>query len=54
MIAQSDLYVPERTCSLNNTVDTDKIDAAYENGTLILTLYKKEEKKTKEIKINVA
>ena len=44
----------KRSFELNNAVDTGKINANYENGTLILTLPKKEEQKTKEIKINVA
>ena len=44
----------KRSFELNNAVDSEKIDANYENGTLILTLPKKEEQKTKEIKINVA
>lgn len=44
----------KRSFELNNAVDSGKINANYENGTLILTLPKKEEQKTKEIKINVA
>ena len=44
----------KRSFELNNAVDSNKIDANYTNGTLILTLPKKEEQKTKEIKINVA
>jgi len=43
----------KRSFELNNAVDADKINADYENGTLILTLPKKEEQKTKEIKIKV-
>jgi HSP20 family protein len=44
----------KRTFELNNAVDSNKIDANYTNGTLVLTLPKKEEQRTKEIKINVA
>ncbi len=42
-----------RSFNLNGIVDTDKINADYNNGTLKLSLPKKEEKKTKEIKINI-
>lgn len=44
----------KRAFNLNGTVDTDKIDADLNNGTLYLTLYKKEEQKRKEIKINIS
>jgi len=44
----------KRSFELNNAVDADKIDADYQNGTLILTLPKREEQKTKEIKIKVS
>ena len=44
----------KRSFELNNAVDSNKINADYINGTLVLTLPKKEEQKTKEIKINVA
>jgi HSP20 family protein len=43
-----------RSFNLNNIVDTTKIQADYTDGTLKLTLPKKEEQKTKEIKINIA
>lgn len=42
-----------RSFNLNNTVDPDKIEADYQNGSLKLTLPKREEQKTKQIKINV-
>src|SRR4030042_6075497 len=41
----------KRSFELNNAVDAEKINADYQNGTLILTLPKREEQKTKEIKI---
>ena len=44
----------KRSFELNNIVDSEKINANYENGTLILTLSKIEKNKTKEITINVA
>ena len=44
----------KRSFELNNAVNSDKINANFENGTLVLTLPKKEEQKTKEIKIEVA
>jgi len=44
----------QRSFNLNGIVDTEKIDADYRNGTLILTLPKKEEQKTKEIQIKVS
>jgi len=43
----------KRSFELGDTVDTEKIKADYNNGTLVLTLQKKEEQKTKEIKIQV-
>jgi HSP20 family protein len=43
----------QRTFNLNGIVNTEKIEAGYENGTLILTLPKKEEEKTKEISIKI-
>ena len=43
----------KRSFELNNSVDTDKIAADFNNGTLKLTLPKREEQKTREIKINV-
>lgn len=43
-----------RSFTLPNTIDTDKIDASYVNGELIITLPKKEELKSlaKEICVN--
>ena len=49
-----DLSGYTRSFNLNNVVDTTKIEADYKNGTLELTLPKKEEQKTKEIKIKVS
>lgn len=43
----------KRSFDLNNTADPDKIEANYENGTLRIKLPKREEQKTKEIKISV-
>jgi len=43
----------KRSFELGNTIDSNKINADYNNGTLTLTLPKKEEEKSKEIKINV-
>lgn len=43
----------KRSFELNNTVNTEKINADYENGSLLVTLPKREEQKTKEIQINV-
>ena len=48
------LHLKEPGCAVKKAVDSGKINANYENGTLVLTLPKKEEQKTKEIKINVA
>jgi len=42
-----------RSFNLNKSIDTEKIGADYDNGTLKVTLPKKEEKKTREIKINI-
>jgi len=44
----------KRSFELNNAVDADKINADYQNETLILNLPKREEQKTKEIKIKVS
>jgi HSP20 family protein len=44
----------KRSFDLNNTVNTDKINADYTDGILTLTLPKKEEQKTKEVKINIS
>ena len=43
----------KRSFDLNNVVNSDQIKADYHDGTLILVLPKKEEQKTREIKINV-
>jgi len=42
-----------RSFNLNKTVDADKIAADYDNGTLKVKLPKREEQKTKEIKIKI-
>lgn len=42
-----------RSFNLNKSVDSEKIIADYENGTLKVKLPKREEQKTKEIKIKV-
>ncbi|OHD07174.1 MAG: hypothetical protein A2086_02530 [Spirochaetes bacterium GWD1_27_9] len=44
----------QRSFNLNGTVDSEKIQADYINGSLSLLLPKREEQKTKEIKINIA
>ena len=44
----------KRSFNLNNSVDTDKIEADYVNGSLTLKLPKREEQKTKEIKISIS
>jgi len=44
----------QRSFNLNGVVNTDKIIADYQDGTLTITLPKKEEQKTKEIKINIS
>ena len=43
-----------RSFHLGNSVDTEKIEAEYANGTLKLILPKREEQKTKQIKIQVS
>jgi len=43
----------KRSFDLGNSVSTDKIHADYADGTLALTLPKKEEQKTKQITIEV-
>ena len=43
-----------RTFSLPNSIDADKVSAAYKNGVLTLTMPKKEEAKPKTIKIEVS
>ena len=44
----------QRSFNLNNVIDPEKIKADYQNGTLTLTLLKREEQKTKEIQIKVS
>ncbi len=43
-----------RSFNLNNFINADNIQADFKNGLLVLTLPKREEQKTKEIKINIA
>jgi HSP20 family protein len=43
-----------RALRLPETVDTNKIQSTYENGVLTIVLPKAEEKKKKQIKINIA
>jgi len=43
----------QRSFNLNGIVDSGKIEADYNNGTLALKLPKKEEQKTKEIQIKI-
>jgi HSP20 family protein len=43
----------ERLIPLSNDLDAAKIDAAYENGVLTLTILKKEEVKAKQIKVDI-
>jgi HSP20 family protein len=42
-----------RSFTLPNTVDTDNVNADYENGVLKITLSKRAEAKPKQIKVNV-
>jgi len=42
-----------RSFSLANTVNSEAIKAAYQNGVLTLTIPKREEAKPKQIKVNV-
>lgn len=42
-----------RALSLPDSVDTSKVNSVYENGVLTITLPKAEEKKKKQIKVNV-
>jgi HSP20 family protein len=44
----------QRSFNLNGIVNTEKIEADYDNGSLTLTLPKKEEEKTKEISIKIS
>lgn len=50
---EMEYYGYRRSFNLNKSVDPDKIAADYDNGTLKVKLPKKEEQKTKEIKINI-
>lgn len=43
----------ERSFSLSNTVDTEKIEARFKNGEMTLTLPKREEAKPRSVKITV-
>ena len=43
----------ERTFTLPNSVDVDKIEARFSNGEMILTLPKREESKPRSVKIKV-
>ena len=43
----------ERTFTLPNSVDVDKIDARFSNGEMTLTLPKREESKPRSVKIKV-
>jgi HSP20 family protein len=43
-----------RSFTLPNTVDTEKVDAEYENGVLRIRLAKRAEAKPKQIKVNVS
>jgi HSP20 family protein len=42
----------ERTFVLPNTVDSERIDARYENGVLLVTIAKAERAKPREIRVN--
>jgi len=44
----------QRSFNLNGMVDSNTINADYKDGTLTLTLNKKEEQKTREIQIKVS
>jgi HSP20 family protein len=44
----------KRSFDLGDSVDTDAIKADYKNGTLKLVLPKREERKTRQIKIDIA
>jgi HSP20 family protein len=43
----------ERSFTLPNSVDVDKIDARFSNGEMVLTLPKREESKPRSVKIKV-
>ena len=51
--AQEESYSFSRSVSLPETVQTDKVAAAYENGVLTVTLPKREEAKPKKVTIEV-
>lgn len=51
---EMDYYAYQRSFNLNGVVDTEKINADYNNGTLSLTMPKREEKKSREIQIKIA
>ena len=60
-VSEKDFYRMERSYgsfarsfSLPPTVDAEKIDAAFTNGVLTLTLPKREESKPKQIKVKVS
>ncbi len=44
----------ERTFTLPNSIDTDRIEAKFENGVMVLTLPKREESKPRSVKIEVS
>ena len=44
----------ERNFTLPNSIDTDKIEANFENGVMVLTLPKREESKPRSVKIKVS
>ena len=44
----------ERTFTLPNSIDVDKIEASFSNGEMVLTLPKREESKPRSVKIKVA
>ncbi len=51
---ETDFTGYKRSFNLNGRVDPDKVDAEFIDGVLSLTLAKKEEQKTKEIKVKVS
>lgn len=44
----------ERSFTLPNSIDTDKIEAKFNNGVMVLTLPKREESKPRSVKIKVS
>jgi HSP20 family protein len=44
----------ERNFTLPNSIDTDKIEAKFNNGVMVLTLPKREESKPRSVKIKVS